>query len=107
MGQRSWSDESTLAPQAASPQEGVSGLLKELARPPAGEGVELAPGAEVGRLVILREVGHGGMGRVYAARDPRLDRDVAVKVMSIAAREQALHRFAQEARLAGALRHPG
>src|SRR5256886_16265689 len=41
----------------------------------------LAPGARVGRYVIVREIGAGGMGVVYAAHDPELDRTVAVKVL--------------------------
>ncbi len=57
---------------------------------------------------ILRELGRGGMGIVYEARQVRLDRRVALKVM-IAGREgspELLHRFVQEARSAARLQHP-
>ncbi len=57
---------------------------------------------------ILRELGRGGMGIVYEARQARLDRRVALKVM-IAGREgspELLHRFVQEARSAARLQHP-
>src|SRR5258706_284351 len=45
------------------------------------EPVTLEPGARVGRFILLREVGRGGMGVVYAAHDPELDRKTAVKVL--------------------------
>ncbi len=41
----------------------------------------LTPGATVGPYTILAELGHGGMGVVYTAQDPRLDRQVAIKVL--------------------------
>jgi Tol biopolymer transport system component len=66
-------------------------------------------GSHVGRYEILGPLGAGGMGEVYRARDPRLDRDVAVKVLpaSFAQDSDRLRRFEQEARAAGALNHPG
>src|SRR5439155_11630820 len=56
---------------------------------------------------VDREIGHGGMGRVLAARDLKLGRDVAIKVLAGAGifDEQQLRRFEQEARAAGALNH--
>ena len=68
----------------------------------------LKPGAELGRYQILGFLGSGGMGEVYRARDPRLDRDVAIKVLhSAGARDpDRLRRFEQEARAAGQLNHP-
>jgi eukaryotic-like serine/threonine-protein kinase len=68
----------------------------------------LAPGTRLGPYEILAFIGAGGMGEVYRARDSRLDRDVAVKVLPAAfsADRDRLHRFEQEARAAAALNHP-
>jgi non-specific serine/threonine protein kinase len=61
----------------------------------------------IGRYRILRELGQGGMGVVYAARDEDLGRDVAVKTISEAfADETSRKRFRREARAAAALNHP-
>ncbi|MSO30757.1 MAG: serine/threonine-protein kinase [Acidobacteria bacterium] len=68
----------------------------------------LTAGARLGPYEILSAVGAGGMGEVYRARDPRLRRDVAIKVLPVAFSTDAdrLHRFEQEARAAAALNHP-
>jgi eukaryotic-like serine/threonine-protein kinase len=68
----------------------------------------LEAGFRLGPYEIVGRLGSGGMGDVYRARDPRLDRDVAIKVLpeEIADRRH-LRRFEQEARAAGALNHPG
>ena len=59
------------------------------------------------RYLIDKEIGRGGMGRVFRARDTRLGRDVAVKVLVVGAHgEGALRRFEQEARATGSLEHP-
>src|SRR5712691_12261692 len=57
---------------------------------------------------ILGPLGAGGMGEVYRARDPRIGRDVAIKVLRAATAADAdrLHRFQQEAHAAGILNHP-
>jgi serine/threonine protein kinase len=56
---------------------------------------------------ILKKIGHGGMGVVYLARDPHLQRQVAIKVLASAgANEQTRERFVREARAASALNHP-
>ena len=69
----------------------------------------LTPGTRLGPYEIDALVGAGGMGEVYRARDPRLGRDVAIKVLSASLSSDAdlLRRFEQEARAASALNHPG
>ena len=68
----------------------------------------IGPGARFGPYEILGSVGAGGMGEVYRARDPRLGREVAVKVLppQFAGDPDRLRRFELEARAAGALNHP-
>src|ERR1700719_2989549 len=67
----------------------------------------LAAGDRLGPYEIVAPIGKGGMGEVYRARDPRLRRDVAVKVLPQAfATEAARERFEREARAASALNHP-
>ena len=68
----------------------------------------LAPGTKLGPYEIQSPLGAGGMGEVYRARDPRLGRDVAIKVLpaSLSADPGRLQRFEQEARSASALNHP-
>jgi len=68
----------------------------------------LPPGSRLGPYEIVAPLGAGGMGEVYKARDPRLGRDVAVKVLpaSLSADGDRLRRFEQEARAAGVLNHP-
>ena len=58
------------------------------------------------RTEILALIGTGGMGEVYRARDPRLQREVAIKVVSAAPGAEHLRRFEQEARAAAGLSHP-
>jgi tetratricopeptide (TPR) repeat protein len=67
----------------------------------------LAIGEQLGPYEILAPIGEGGMGEVYRARDTRLHRDVAIKVLPQAfATEAARERFQREARAASALNHP-
>ncbi|MBP7777057.1 MAG: protein kinase [Acidobacteria bacterium] len=68
----------------------------------------LPPGARLGPYEIVAPLGTGAMGEVFRARDGRLGRDVAIKVLppAFAARPDRLRRFAQEARAAAALSHP-
>jgi eukaryotic-like serine/threonine-protein kinase len=73
--------------------------------PPAVESAP-APGQLDGRYVIERELAHGGMGRVFAGRDLRLGRDIAIKVLR-KPDASAIARFEQEVRLAARLQHPG
>jgi eukaryotic-like serine/threonine-protein kinase len=68
----------------------------------------LSAGTRLGPYEVRGPIGAGGMGEVYRARDTRLGRDVAVKVLPAEASHtpERLHRFEQEARLAGSLNHP-
>jgi Tol biopolymer transport system component len=68
----------------------------------------LASGTKIGPYEILAPIGAGGMGEVYRARDTRLGRDVAIKVLpaSFAGDPERLRRFEQEARATGMLNHP-
>ncbi len=68
----------------------------------------LAAGTRLGPYEILSLLGAGGMGEVYRARDPRLGREVAIKVLpaSFSADPGRLRRFEQEAKAAGLLSHP-
>jgi predicted ATPase/serine/threonine protein kinase len=70
--------------------------------------MSLRAGTKLGPYEILSPLGAGGMGEVYRARDTRLGRDVAIKVMSeVKARNaEALERFEREARAASSLNHP-
>ena len=68
----------------------------------------LAPGTELGRYEIRSKIGEGGMGEVYRAFDPKIGREVAIKVLpaELAANKERVARFEQEAQAAGALSHP-
>src|ERR1700687_426646 len=68
----------------------------------------LASGTKLGPYEIIAPLGAGGMGEVYRARDTRLDREVAIKVLPavFSADSDRLRRFEEEARSASALNHP-
>ena len=70
--------------------------------------MSLTPGTKLGPYEILAPIGAGGMGEVYRAKDPRLGREVAIKVLPATFSQDAdrLKRFEQEARAAGVLNHP-
>jgi serine/threonine protein kinase len=70
--------------------------------------MSLSPGARLGPYEIVASIGAGGMGQVYKARDTRLDRIVAVKILPpvFAHDPQLRQRFDREARTVGALNHP-
>lgn len=79
---------------------------------PGARGASIDPQAEapssIGAYPILRELGRGGMGVVYLARDPRLERDVALKLLppELDSDSEARERFLGEARTLAALNHP-
>src|SRR5262249_42405663 len=86
--------------EALTPTTGpLEATAAEASAPPASP-----PGYE-----LLDEIGHGGMGVVYRARDTALSRDVAVKLLSdrFPAASPAAQRFLSEARITGQLQHPG
>lgn len=68
----------------------------------------LSPGDRLGRYQILSPLGAGGMGEVYRARDQRLERDVAIKVLpeALARNPERLARFEREAKVVAGLTHP-
>lgn len=81
--------------------------------PPPDEGTgsrpaDLVKGARLGPYEVVSLLGKGGMGEVYRARDPRLDRDVAIKVVAPALTkdDESRRRFEREARAVAALSHP-
>src|SRR5438034_8396267 len=78
-------------------------IAPNVASAPASEGLP----ARIGRYAIARKLGEGGMGVVYAARDERLERTVALKTMSsLVNDETARKRFWREARAAASVNHP-
>jgi Tol biopolymer transport system component len=68
----------------------------------------IARGAHLGRYEIVSLLGAGGMGEVYRARDTRIGRDVAIKVLpaALSTNRERLRRFEQEVQAAGSLNHP-
>ena len=77
-------------------------------RPFRSAPMALNPGARLGPYEVIAAIGAGGMGEVYRARDTRLGRDVAIKILpaAFASDPERLIRFEQEARAAAALSHP-
>jgi eukaryotic-like serine/threonine-protein kinase len=91
---------------AANDNAGDAGSIPAIAV--SEQMLRLQTGSVVGRYRIDALIGAGGMGQVYRARDPRIERDVAIKVLpaEYAADAERLRRFEQEAHASGALNHP-
>ncbi|HEX6729217.1 MAG TPA: protein kinase [Pyrinomonadaceae bacterium] len=68
---------------------------------------QISPGTKIGRYEVRSQLGVGGMGEVYLARDTELDRSVALKVLpaSVSADQNRMRRFVQEAKAASSLNH--
>ena len=68
----------------------------------------LTPGTRIGVYEITAQIGEGGMGQVYRARDTKLDRDVAIKILpeAFAHDTERLARFQREAKTLASLNHP-
>src|SRR5437773_7885114 len=94
-----------VAPSASTPFEGFARI--HVVTNPSAEFLDLQA-ALAGEYSLQRELGRGGMGVVYLARDVQLDRDVAIKVLPthLAHTAAARERFLREARTAAGLSHP-
>ena len=70
--------------------------------------MKLSPGTRLGPYQIVAPLGAGGMGEVYRAKDTRLDREVAVKVLPqhLSANPEVRARFEREAKTVSSLNHP-
>jgi serine/threonine protein kinase len=68
----------------------------------------LTPGTRLGPYEVVAAIGAGGMGEVYKARDTKLDREVAIKILPelFAADAERVARFEREAKTLAALNHP-
>ena len=79
-----------------------------LGQPPAANRMSLAPGTELGHYQLVDLLGAGGMGEVYRARDTKLDREIAIKVLpdELTENHERLGRFEREAKALAALDHP-
>jgi serine/threonine protein kinase len=88
------------------PEFTARSTMESAGRAPGGP--SLSAGARVGRYEVIDALGGGGMGEVYRARDVRLGRQVAIKVLprTLAGDSLRLARFEQEARAASSLSHP-
>ncbi len=87
-------------------ESGPDGFPRHASSAPAPRSSRLANGASLGRFVITGFVGQGGMGSVYSAHDPDLNREVALKVIARQTEASNSERFIREAQAASALNHP-
>ena len=110
-----------LPPTAVAPRRAASGTMSMPVRGPApggspgAEGLDAAPrrdpliGQKLGEYVIEERIGIGGMSTVYRARQPRIGKDVAVKVLrtDVIADARDMEQLLNEARTVNAIHHPG
>jgi serine/threonine protein kinase len=70
--------------------------------------LSLSPGSRLGVYEVITPIGEGGMGQVFRARDTKLDRDVAIKILpdAFARDDERLARFRREAKTLASLNHP-
>src|SRR5271155_2568381 len=96
-------DDTDLRAEVASLLAEGGSRAEMIERPaPSIDGAQPASGSQIGPYRIHASIGKGGMGEVWKARDPRLNRDVAIKISS----RQFSDRFTREARAIAALNHP-
>src|SRR6185295_12903685 len=93
---------------AKSPSSHAARSRRPAKVPLQEDSLTLATGTRLGAYEILAPIGAGGMGEVYRARDSKLDRDVAIKVLpsTVANDADTLSRFEREAKAVAALSHP-
>ena len=105
---RACSADSSLRQEVETLLASSDGVRSSFLGSPPQPRVALAAGTKLGEYEIKSMLGAGGMGEVYRARDARLGRDVAIKVLPalLSADAERLRRFEQEARAAAALNHP-
>ena len=103
-----WAEDTVISGEHPAPADAtpapVDARLSLSAPPPGGDVSPVATAG--GDLVVVGELGRGGMGSVLLARQPSLDRDVAVKVPLRSASEATVHALVREARTTGSLEHP-
>ena len=94
-------------PPTPDPRPPTPGPRPPAPHPRLGAPAGGSPPEKIGPYTVRRKLGQGGMGEVWLARDPYLDRDVAIKTLParFAAKEDRLKRFLREARLAAKLHH--
>jgi len=83
-------------------------VVAALTPPLADDATAVMDGRQIGPYTVISRLGAGGMGEVYRARDPKLRRDVAIKILpsSLMADPDRVRRLEREARLLAALNHP-
>jgi serine/threonine protein kinase len=82
-------------------------IAADLLPHPSGSSRRLKPGDRVGQYLIEGSIGQGGMGEVFRARDNKLNRPVAIKILSdVLANPDSRRRFQREAQMASSLNHP-